>query len=94
MLADQDVHQLHLHFQILKDTMLFSSQDIPKLAVVIPAMDRIDEVLTTYSQDRKLSSPIHAAVTLAKKTLNRYYELTDSSDVYRIAMGIRIQILI
>lgn len=92
MLADQD--QLRPHCQILKDATLFFSRDIPKLAVVVPAMDRIDEVLTTYSQDRKLSSPIRAAVTLAKKTLNRYYELTDSSDVYRIAMGIRIQILV
>ncbi|THU87434.1 hypothetical protein K435DRAFT_804322 [Dendrothele bispora CBS 962.96] len=29
---------------------------------------------------------IHAAVSIAKKTLNRYYNKTDHSKVYRIAM--------
>ncbi|THU87433.1 hypothetical protein K435DRAFT_584645, partial [Dendrothele bispora CBS 962.96] len=29
---------------------------------------------------------IHAAVSIAKKTLNRYYDKTDHSEVYRIAM--------
>lgn len=55
--------------------------------MVIPAMDLIDERLTSYSLNRKYSSSIRAAVRLAKKTLNRYYQLTDSSEVYRIAMG-------
>ena len=60
---------------------------IPNLAAVIPAMDLIDEKLTTYSLNCKYSPAIHAAIGLAKRTLNRYYQLTDSSEVYRIAMG-------
>ena len=50
-------------------------------------MDLIDERMTAYSHDKDFSPSIRAAVHLAKKTLNRYYQLTDSSEVYRIAMG-------
>jgi hypothetical protein len=50
-------------------------------------MDLIDEKLTLYSRNKKYSPAIRAAVRLAKETLNRYYELTDCSEVYRIAMG-------
>lgn len=50
-------------------------------------MDHIDEKLTSYSRNKKYSLSIRTAVQLAKKTLNRYYELTDSSEVYRITMG-------
>ncbi|KAG2087278.1 uncharacterized protein F5147DRAFT_523764, partial [Suillus discolor] len=53
---------------------------------VIPAMDLIDEKLTTYSHNRQYHSSIRSAVQLAKVTLNRYYQLTDQSEVYRIAM--------
>lgn len=50
-------------------------------------MDLIDERLTTYSCNKKYLPAICTAVGLAKQTLNRYYELTDHSEVYRIAMG-------
>jgi hypothetical protein len=50
-------------------------------------MDHIDEKLTSYSHNKKYALSICAAVELAKKTLNCYYELTDSSEVYHIAMG-------
>ena len=56
--------------------------------MVIPAMDYIDETFTNGVLDSKSLSPaIRAALKLAKMTLNRYYSLTDSSDVYRIAIG-------
>ncbi|KAJ8579264.1 hypothetical protein M405DRAFT_754714, partial [Rhizopogon salebrosus TDB-379] len=71
---------------VLKDTTLFFSRSTPNLATVIPAMDLIDDKLTSYSHDHKYLPAIRAAVRLAKKTLNRYYELTDTSEVYRIAM--------
>jgi hypothetical protein len=51
-------------------------------------MDLIDEKLTTYSRNRLYHASIHSAVQLAKATLNRYYQLTDQSEVYRIAMGL------
>ncbi|KAG9313575.1 hypothetical protein JVU11DRAFT_5904 [Chiua virens] len=49
-------------------------------------MDHIDEVLITQSRDLMYSAAIQASLGVAKRTLNRYYGLTDSSDVYWIAM--------
>jgi len=54
--------------------------------MVIPAMDVIDDRLDTDSKSPSLRSSIREAARLAKKTLNRYYEKTDYSNVYRIAM--------
>src|SRR6266446_4680603 len=50
-------------------------------------MDHIDEYLATASQNLKYSEAIRAALALGKQTLNRYYDKTDHSEVYRIAMG-------
>ena len=50
-------------------------------------MDHIDQQLTTYSRDWHYLLSIRSGVTLAKRTLNRYYGRTDTSEVYRIAMG-------
>ena len=74
--------------QVLKDAMLFFSRSTPNLVMVIPAMDYIDEVFTTGMLQRNMLDPaICAAVGLAKKTLNKYYECTDASKLYHIAMG-------
>jgi hypothetical protein len=50
-------------------------------------MDHIDQVLASQSINKALDAPIRIALALGKKTLNRYYTLTDSSEVYRIAMS-------
>lgn len=50
-------------------------------------MDHIDNVLENFAQDTKYHIAIRSAVNLARRTLNRYYSLTDASEVYRIAMG-------
>ena len=50
-------------------------------------MDHIDETLTNQSQDMSLEPSIRGALSLAKKTLNKYYNKTDDSEVYRIAMS-------
>ena len=73
--------------QILKDATLFFSRSTPNLATVIPAMDFINDKLTAHAHDRTMSPAVKAALEIGKKTLNRYYSLTDSSEVYRIAMG-------
>jgi hypothetical protein len=73
--------------QIFKDATLFFSRSTPSLATVIPAMDHIDETLTNHSLNRDYELSIRAALGIAKKTLNRYYNATDQSEVYRIAMG-------
>ncbi|KAF8546706.1 hypothetical protein OG21DRAFT_1426338, partial [Imleria badia] len=64
----------------------YFSRLTPCLANVIPAMDLIDEKLTTYSLDHNYTPSICAAVSLAQHMLNKYYQLTDSSHTYRIAM--------
>jgi hypothetical protein len=56
--------------------------------MVIPAMDHIDKILTTDSLNKKeFESAICAALGLAKKMLNQYYNETDHTEVYRIAIG-------
>ena len=74
--------------QVFKDATSFFSRATPNLANVIPAMDRIDKILTTNSlDDTTFQDSVRAACSLAKKTLNRYYDKTDASEGYRIAMG-------
>jgi hypothetical protein len=52
-----------------------------------PAMDHIDAHLATVSQDLKFSPAIGASVALGKAHLNKYYNMMDHSEVYRIAMS-------
>jgi len=56
--------------------------------MVIPAMDHIDTTFTNGILNAHVLDPaIRAALKLAKRTLNRYYSLTDASETYRVAMG-------
>jgi hypothetical protein len=50
-------------------------------------MDHIDEHLATAATNHKYPLAIKAALAIGKKTLNRYYDKTDLSEVYRITMG-------
>ncbi|KIK35165.1 hypothetical protein CY34DRAFT_96601 [Suillus luteus UH-Slu-Lm8-n1] len=55
--------------------------------MVIPAMDHIDNVFTKcIIQNAHLDPAISAALGLVKRTLNRYYSCSNSSEVYQIAM--------
>lgn len=60
---------------------------MPSLATVIPVMDHMDNMLDEFSRNTDYSLAIRSAIDLAKRTLNRYYSLTDASEVYRIAMS-------
>ena len=74
--------------QILKDATTYFSRATPDLPTVIPAMDHIDTHFTeSIAPSGKKSRAMRSALETAKKTLNRYYLLTDSSETYRIAMG-------
>jgi hypothetical protein len=76
--------------------MLFFSWELSakypatSIATVIPAMDTINEVLATNALFSKYSVTIYAALSVGKKTLNHYYEKTDFSKTYYIAMGISL----
>jgi hypothetical protein len=50
-------------------------------------MDHIDEHLATAATGNDYPLAIKAALAIGKKTLNRYYDKTDHSEVFRIAMG-------
>ena len=50
-------------------------------------MDHIDTHLATASQSSRYSPAIRASLTLGKAHLNKYYDMTDQSEVYRIAMS-------
>ncbi|KAF5371119.1 hypothetical protein D9758_004308 [Tetrapyrgos nigripes] len=78
--------------QIFKDaTLHFSSEQHSSISAVIPAMDRIDDLLTTQTATTATSRPplhasVKAALHLTKQLMNRYYSLIDDSSVYWIAM--------
>ena len=55
--------------------------------MVIPAMDHIDEHLATAATDCIYPLAIKAAIAIGKRTLNRYYNQTDHSDIYWITMS-------
>ena len=57
-------------------------------------MDHIDAHLATAAVEYDYPLAIKAALAIAKKTLNRYYDKTDHSEVFRIAMGIRFLLFI
>jgi hypothetical protein len=67
----------HCFGQIFKDTTMFFSHDTPNLATVIPAMDLINNTLTTASElSSKHLLAICATLTLGKWTLDKYYNKT------------------
>jgi hypothetical protein len=51
-------------------------------------MDHIDEYLATAALNADYPVAIKAALAIGKTTLNRYYNKTDHSEIFRIAMGI------
>lgn len=66
---------------------MFFSRAIPNLATIIPVMDHIDERLATDALKEDFDPAIRVALSLAKKTLNRYYKMMDQLFLYRTAMS-------
>lgn len=51
-------------------------------------MDAIDHAFTTASMDGdQFSLPIKIALDLGKRIMNKYYNLTDESEIYRVSIG-------
>ena len=50
-------------------------------------MDHIDQYLTSSALNPLYHPAIKAALTIGKKLLNKYYTLTDHSEMYRIALS-------
>ncbi|KAI0076720.1 hypothetical protein K474DRAFT_1573459, partial [Panus rudis PR-1116 ss-1] len=85
------VEQLRDVLQVFYDATQFFSRDNACLATVLPAMDEIDRRLATDCVRRDLKPCIRAACSMGKRTLNRYYDKTDYSETYRIAMVLHPQ---
>ncbi|KAK0457626.1 uncharacterized protein EV420DRAFT_1643476 [Desarmillaria tabescens] len=84
----KDLHDM-LQITVLKDVTLYFSCSTPNLATIIPAMDHIDKVFATAALNNvKFSPPMCAALAIAKNTLNVYYNCTDKSKVYQIAIDL------
>ena len=73
--------------KVLKDATLFFSCLMPNFAIVIPAMDFINDKLMAHAYDQSLSPAIKASLKLRMKIMNHYYSLTDLLEVYHIIMG-------
>lgn len=50
-------------------------------------MDRMHTSLLAACNNENYSFAIRAALKIGKKLLNKYYSITDNSELYRIAMG-------
>jgi len=78
---------------IFKDATLFFSRESACVATVIPAMDHIDSVLASMIVDgvdnnqMKLHPSITASLMIGKQTLNWYYNKTNHSEIFHIAIS-------
>jgi hypothetical protein len=50
-------------------------------------MDKMHTELTTAIENFNYSPALKAALSLGKSVLDKYYSLSDDSEIYRIAMG-------
>ena len=50
-------------------------------------MDFIDKHLASGSLNQQYLPSIRASMLIGKRLLNKYYDMTDHTEVYRIAMG-------
>ena len=50
-------------------------------------MDYIDKHLASGALNAKYLPSIQASMLIGKRLLNKYYNVTDHSEVYQIAMG-------
>jgi len=72
----------------LKEGTEFFSMSNPPVSSVIPAMDTIDRAFTTAAMDgEEFCLPIKLGLKLGKRIMNKYYNLTDESEIYRVSIG-------
>jgi len=63
---------------------------MPPVSSVIPAMDTINRAFTMASMDgEEFCLPIKLGLEIGKRILNKYYNLTDESEIYRVSISIQ-----
>ena len=73
---------------------MYFSRSTPNIAKVIPAMDLIDKNLATAALDNCYEPSVQAALLVGKKLLNKYYDMTDQLELYRITMSMYLHYLL
>ncbi|KAF5362814.1 hypothetical protein D9757_014266 [Collybiopsis confluens] len=88
----ESINGLTAALKLLKDATIWFLGNSPTVAQVILAMDAIDEALATGMVDsEEVSDPIKHALAIGKQTINKYYALSDDSNIYRMAMVLHPQ---
>ncbi|KAJ3574247.1 hypothetical protein NP233_g1903 [Leucocoprinus birnbaumii] len=70
---------------VFKHATTSFSASTSSIAKIIPAMEKIKGVLSSQATETSYLSCIRSALTIGADLLQHYYELTDHSDIYRIA---------
>ena len=73
--------------QIFKTVTLEFSKDMPCIANVIPMIDIMHDNLLVACNNKPYSAPIHATLKIEMNLLNKYYSITDNSEIYQIAIS-------
>jgi len=74
--------------QILKEGTEFFSMSTPPISSIILAIDTIDRTFMTASMGGNFFSlSIKVALELGKCILNKYYNLTDESEIHWVSIG-------
>ena len=60
---------------------------VPLISSVIPEIDELMRVVDKYKDDTAKHPAVRSAAVRGLTILNKYYQKTDESYVYRIAMG-------
>ena len=67
--------------------MEMSSSTRPLIHEVIPYIDVLTQHVDDFQDDENLMPAVRAAAKRGRIMLNKYYEFTDETSIYRIAMS-------
>lgn len=68
-------------------SLLMQRAEIPLISAVIPSIDALVRVIDDFRDDTANHPAVRSAAMRGLNILNKYYQKSDESFVYRIAMG-------
>ena len=71
-------------------SLKMQSAGIPLISDVIPRMDDLVRVIDDFKDDASKHPAVRSAAIRGLMILNKYYQKSDESFVYRIAMGMSV----
>jgi hypothetical protein len=85
---------IHMHSRLISVLQAFCDMSVQMqsahdtlISGVIPGMDRLVCVIDKYKDNIKIHSAVRSAAMRGLTILNKYYQKSDESFIYRIAMG-------